>query len=353
MSGSGKSGPVRVGVAGLGRSGRNIHLKTMEQLPEDFRVVAVFDGQAERGREVSGPLGCRAYDDYDQFLVDGEVALVVVAGPSHLHSEWSVRALEAGRDVLCEKPMAADLAGADAMIAAEKRSGRTLAIFQNMRYDPVFLKVKEIVDSGVLGRVNLIRRCMHMFRRRWDWQTVRRFGGGSIRNSGAHALDQLMHFTDPLEPEVFCRTDRVLTCGDAEDFAKVILTAPGRPLIDLEISPNCASPQASWLVTGERGSLEVPPPGGAPRKVILRLAQGLEASESREAPAEPIADGEYMQDNPEFEEQVWEDSENLGARGCHLGYYRHLAATLREGAPLRVTTESVRRRMVVIEECLR
>jgi predicted dehydrogenase len=249
--------------------------------------------------------------------------------------------------------MADNLAGADAMIAAAQKTGRMLAIFQNLRYDPVFMKVREIVESGVLGRVNMIRRCMHMFRRRWDWQTVRRFGGGSIRNNGAHTLDQLMHFTDPLEPGVFCRTDRVLTCGDAEDFAKVILTAPGKPLIDLEVSSNCATPQSGWLVTGERGSLEVPHSNGQPRRVIWKLAVGLEESASRRAPDQPVAEGEYMQDNPEFEEHSWEDTENLGARGYHLGYYRDLAATLRKGAPLAVTTESVRRRMVIIEECLR
>jgi predicted dehydrogenase len=70
--------------------------------------------------------------------------------------------------------------------------GRVLAPFQNRRYEPHFNKVKEIVASGKLGQIVQIRMAWHSFGRRWDWQTLREFGGGQLANNGPHLLDQAL-----------------------------------------------------------------------------------------------------------------------------------------------------------------
>jgi len=143
---------VKVGISGLGRSGWNIHANALSKCPNLYKIVAVVDALEERRREAVNRFGCRAYSDFEQLIEDDEVELVVVATPSYLHASQTIEALKAGKNVVCEKPMATSLAEADAMIEAAEKSGRILTIFQNMRYAPDFLKVREVVKSGILGR---------------------------------------------------------------------------------------------------------------------------------------------------------------------------------------------------------
>src|SRR5690606_32126756 len=112
--------------------------------------------------------------------------LVVVALPSFLHMPASVDALGAGKHVVCEKPMATTLEEADRMIAAAHDTGRVLTIFQQRRYNPDFVKLRELIDSGLLGRIVQIRLTESRFSRRWDWQTLQKFGGGTLNNTGPH-----------------------------------------------------------------------------------------------------------------------------------------------------------------------
>src|SRR5947209_930009 len=126
-------GPVRVGIAGLGRSGWNIHARTMREFPEQFRIVAVADFEASRREEARQATGCRAYDSFEQLIRDDEIELVVVSTFNRLHAEHTVAALETGRHVVCEKPFALTLADADRSIATAERVGRHVIPFQNRR----------------------------------------------------------------------------------------------------------------------------------------------------------------------------------------------------------------------------
>ncbi len=145
--------PIRVGIAGLGRSGWDIHARLLEPMGDQYQVVAVVDDDAERRAEAVERFGCQAYVQYQALLADPNVELVVVSLPSHLHMSASVEALSAGKHVVCEKPMATTLAEADRMIETARETGRILTIFQQRRYNPDFVKVREVIDSGVLGRI--------------------------------------------------------------------------------------------------------------------------------------------------------------------------------------------------------
>ena len=346
----GKKGPVAAAVAGLGRAGWDIHAAAMRALPEQYRVVAALDSLPERRAQAAQELGCRTYEKYGDLVADGEVELVVVAAPTHLHADWTVAALAAGKHVLCDKPMARDLAECDRMIAAERKSGRTLAIFQNRRFAPGFLKVRQVAASGALGRILLVRATVADFRRRWDWQTVRALGGGMLRNFGAHRLDQVMEFAGASEPEVFCRLDRALASGDAEDFVRVSLAAPDAPLLEVDIFMNCAFELPEWLVLGDRGSLIGG--GGKGRGAIRwKTVRGFDRLPRREVDVRPVPDRSYSQETLEFDEFSAVPNDEFG--DADLEVYRRLFAALRGGGPVPVTTASIRRRMLVIDQCLR
>jgi len=337
------SGEVKVGIAGLGRSGWRNHAAVLGTLPEMYRVVAVSDPLEERRREAVEKFGCRAYPDFESLIGDDEVELVVIATPSHLHAPQTIKALEAGKNVVCEKPMAATLAEADAMIEAYKKTGRLLTIFQNRRYDPDFLKVKEVIQSGKLGRIVLIKMSWHSFGRRWDWQTLKKFGGGELRNTASHAIDQALQLFGDEEPEVFCDMQRTLTLGDAEDHVKIILRAPGAPMVDIEVTRACAYPQSWWLIMGTQGGLT-----GSTTSLRWKYFNP-EDLPPRQVDEKPTPDRSYNREEIPWIEETW----NLGEgykRGTFL-FYEELYKTLRHGAPLAITPESVRRVMWVIEKC--
>ena len=251
-----KRSPVRVGIAGLGRSGWTIHALSLEKLTKLFKIAAVFDQDRSRLAEAHARFGCAAYEAFDGLVGSPEVDLVVVAMPNRMHAEYSIKALKAGKNVLCEKPMATTLRDADRMVRTAKRTGKLLTVFQNRRYAPDYLKVREVMASGRLGRITHVRLCTHAFERRWDWQTLRKCGGGSLNNMGSHYLDVALQILGDREPdEIFCHLDRTTTLGDADDHVKVVMKAKGAPVVEVELFSDAAYAQPHWFITATRGGL--------------------------------------------------------------------------------------------------
>ncbi|HEV2124655.1 MAG TPA: Gfo/Idh/MocA family oxidoreductase, partial [Chloroflexota bacterium] len=247
--------PVRVGIAGQGRSGWGIHAKTLRAFPDRYRIVAVADPIEARQREAQEALNCRTYNSFDELVRDDEVELLVVSTPNRWHSEHSIAALEAGRHVVSEKPFALTVADADRTIATAQRTGKLIVPFQNRRYEPHFRKVLEIVQSGILGKIVLIRLASHSFGRRWDWQTLLEFGGGQIANNGPHMLDHAVHFIGEGEMEIFADLRNALSSGDAEDHIKVVVKTANGPTVDMELTSCAAFPQDRWTIMGTAGGL--------------------------------------------------------------------------------------------------
>ena len=338
-------GPIAVGIAGLGRSGWRIHVPTLEALPDAYRIAAVSDPSAERRGEAEQRLGCPAHADFQSMLADDRIELVVLATPSHLHADQASEAMRAGKHVIVEKPFAPDLASADRMLAAARETGRVLTGSQNYRYVGDFLKIREVVESGKLGRILSIRIAWHWFRRRWDWQTLKEFGGGSLNNDGSHVIDQALLFLGEAEPEVFCHMERTpLNSGDADDHVKVILRAPGAPFIDMEFSNACAYPQDMWLVMGTQGGLT-----GTHTQLRWRYVDPA-LLPARPVSREPTPDRSYNR-----EELPWVEETSDLSREDHTAsnkrLYGDLHRGLRQGAPLAVTAASIRRQIAVLERC--
>jgi len=337
------SSRVNVGISGLGRSGWDIHANALEKCSSMYNVVAVFDPLEERRKEAVNRFGCRVYSDFNSLIRDEEVELVVVATPSHLHAPQTIEALKSGKNVVCEKPMATSLAEADEMIRTAKESGRILTVFQNKRYSPDFLRVKEIVRSGKLGRIVLVKILLHSFGRRWDWQTLRKFGGGELNNNASHLIDQAVQLVGDGLELTFCDLQRTLTLGDAEDHVKIILREPGSTLVDIEVTRACAYPQNYWLIMGTQGGLV-----GNGNSMRWKYFDPKDLP-PRQVETRPTPDRSYNWEEIPWKEEEWILDKN--ARPGEILFYEELYKTLREGAPLPVTPESVRKVMYIIEKC--
>ncbi|HEX8913779.1 MAG TPA: Gfo/Idh/MocA family oxidoreductase [Humisphaera sp.] len=145
--------PVRYGVVGCGAIAQRRHIPECVNNPNSL-LVALCDPNIERADGIAKAYGgtAKTYADYGTMLKNPDVDAVVVAGPNKLHAEQSIQALEAGKHVLCEKPMATTRDEAKAMMAAAEKTGKYLMIGLNQRLMAPHKRAKEILDSGRLGR---------------------------------------------------------------------------------------------------------------------------------------------------------------------------------------------------------
>ena len=144
--------PVRYGIIGCGAIGQRRHIPEAAANPDSL-VAALADPVEDRVQALARQYKAQAYTDYRKMLKSAEIDAVVVCGPNSSHAKMSIDALNAGKHVLCEKPMATSRRDALAMIKAATKNRRFLMIGQNQRLMPPHVKAREILSSGKLGRV--------------------------------------------------------------------------------------------------------------------------------------------------------------------------------------------------------
>lgn len=147
---------LKVGVIGCGSIARYRHLAEY-QAHENVEITAVCDVVQERALEMAEKFGAAAYTDYQELLKNGEIEAVSICTPNALHAPMSITALQSGKHVLCEKPMATSLAEAEAMIEAAKENKKKLMIAHNQRFVPSHDKAHELIQAGDLGRIYSFR----------------------------------------------------------------------------------------------------------------------------------------------------------------------------------------------------
>ena len=131
----------------------------------------------------------RAYGSYEALLADSEIDVIYNPLPNHLHAEWTIKAVEAGKHVLCEKPLALSVEEVDAVQEASRRHGRVVAEGFMYRHHPQTLKVQEIVKNGSLGDLKLIRGSFSfVITREKDVRLDPAMGGGSIWDIGCYPI---------------------------------------------------------------------------------------------------------------------------------------------------------------------
>ncbi len=249
---------LNVAIIGQGRSGRDIHGAYFKSEANTlFNVVAVVDALEHRRKRAAEEYGCDVYESYTELFGRTDIDLVVNATYSYMHAPVAIDLLNHGFNVVSEKPFAKTYEDGCAMVDAAKKNGVMLNIFQQSRFAPYFVKIKEILTSGKLGDIKQISINFSKFARRWDWQTLQSFAGGEVRNTGPHPLDQALDLMNyPENITVFSKLDLANSFGNAEDYAKIILTAPGAPLLDVEISSCNGYVPPMYNIHGSKGALK-------------------------------------------------------------------------------------------------
>jgi predicted dehydrogenase len=263
--------PVRWGILSVsGHYALRVH-QPLSRLAE-ARIVAIASRGRDRAAGAAARLGiAKSHGSYAELIADPEVEAVYIPLPNNLHAEWAIAALEAGKHVLCEKPLAMDAAQARSMAAVAARKGLLLMEAFMYRFHPQWIRAREIIASGELGRL----RAMHC----WfsysnaDPANIRNnteTGGGALYDIGCYAVSSARFLTGA-EPE------RALLIAERDaDFGTDIL---GTGILDFGQD----GPRASFHIStqafpvqrveaiGQRGSLAVILPFNAYADVPMAL----------------------------------------------------------------------------------
>ncbi len=338
--------PVRVGLIGLGGIGV-AHLKAYAQLP-DVRVVAGAEPAEERGREVAAAYNVPdLYTNYEELLARDDIDAVDVCVPNYLHAPIGIAALEAGKHVLCEKPLALSGDEAKQMVDAAERAGRVLQVAFNHRRRGDAQVLKRYIDEGGLGRIYYAKA--YWMRRSGipglgSWFTSKKLaGGGPLIDLGVHILDLAMYLLG--EPEA--RTVSAATYA--------------------ELGPRGLGGHTSWVKSGGGNTYEVEDLATA----FIRLRDGgtllLEASWATHSSAGDdfgvVLYGAEGGAEIAVKNYGWEDTlrifKNIGGRPAdiaprvtrgegHLGVMREFVASIRSGQdPVRGGLEGLRRARII------
>ncbi|GAA5018999.1 Gfo/Idh/MocA family protein [Actinopolymorpha pittospori] len=219
---------VNVGLIGCGGIS-NPHVRGYLEIPEQAKVTAVADVVEANARTRAEQVGgAQIYSDYRDMIASANVDAVDICLPHHLHADAILAAAEAGKHVLCEKPLCITTEEAAKITQAVKDNGITLMCAHNQLFMPPVAKARELIQSGALGKVYELRTTDSFFNgglhRDMGWRGhLETAGGGELIDTGYHPTYLLLHLATSEPSEVVAMTSRHRLKMEGEDSAQVLV----------------------------------------------------------------------------------------------------------------------------------
>ncbi|NLP46303.1 MAG: Gfo/Idh/MocA family oxidoreductase [Epulopiscium sp.] len=237
-----------VGFGGMGNE-HNEKIKGVKNLT----VVGVYDIKSQR-QEYAKQKGLKAYDSLDGILSDPKIDIVLIATPNDVHKDIAIKALKAGKNVICEKPVTLNSIELKEIIATANQYKKLFVVHQNRRWDEDFLTMKKIYDEHLLGDIFTVESRVHGSRGiPGDWRQKKECGGGMLLDWGVHILDQMVLMIQEKIKTVYCQFTYV-TNSEVDDGFKLILTFESGKTALLEVGTSNFINLPRWYMLGENGS---------------------------------------------------------------------------------------------------
>ncbi len=245
------------GVIGIGNIVQGTIAPAMVAEPECDLVAAVSRDQG-RADDFAAKFGARyAYTDYEEMLANPEVEAVFIATPNAQHAGQVVAAARAGRQVLCDKPLAINVPDAAGALRACNQAGVKLGVNFHYRHLPWVQDVTRMIGEGLIGEVKVVHLEVGSGTRNYDnWRADPEMAGlGSVHNVGVHGLDLLRVILDSEPIEVMAMFDHAPGSGSVEMLALVTLRFENGALVYANLNETIANPQNDIAVYGSQGRI--------------------------------------------------------------------------------------------------
>lgn len=248
---------IKTAILGYGRSGSTLHADAIEK-SDDFNIVCVCDIDGEARERAHKRFNCKVYADYKE-MIQEDIDLVVIVTRSHQHCEMTCDCLTAGdniKSVLVTKPWALNSGEAEKMIAAANTSGKMLMPWLPARWGSDLTRLRELIQSGIIGKIFQIRRSEYIFSVRHDWQTQSEYGGGYLLNWGPHLVDQPIQLAGSPVKSVYSEMRQIINPGDVEDVFYAVIKTVDDIIIISEFNV-AAAKLPNWIIQGDGGTIFV------------------------------------------------------------------------------------------------
>ncbi len=259
MSGAGK---LAWGILGTGNIAQQFAAGI--QGSERGVLAAVGSRRGETAKGFAGEFGAgRAHGSYEGLLADKDVQAVYVSLPNSMHHEWTLRALEAGKHVLCEKPLATNLAEAREMFAGAKRAGRILVDSFMYRSHPMTLALQRAITGGAIGKIKVIRTSFiyPSSKIAGNVRFSQPLAGGSLMDIGCYCLSYSRLFAGA-EPTHMSVTGHIHETG-VDDYAAGVMGFPGEIAAIFACGMTIHADNTATIL-GTQGYAEIPMPWKPP-----------------------------------------------------------------------------------------
>ena len=342
---------LNIAVIGQGRSGKGIHGKFYHSEQNLWFDVKYVVDESEKRREIAAAEypDARVFASVEQLLDKKDIDLVVNSTYSHCHVPVTRTLLEAGFNVLVEKPFGRTAYECDSLIRLAKEKGVKLYVFQQSFYAPFYLDLLRVIREKVIGDVVAIDIKYNKLGRRWDWQTLQCKLGGNAYNTGPHPFGFALGFLDFAEDARVAWSlmkNTPLFAGDSDNFCRAVLTAAGKPAVEVEISDLDAFTDYTIKLQGTKGTFKCTPAS----YTCTYVPEGK--NPEREVIPTYLEDENH---NPIYcKEKLVTVTEEGNYSGDAFGVgtrdvYKNIYDNITEGRPMDVTAEMASRIVGVIE----
>jgi predicted dehydrogenase len=304
---------MRVGLIGAGRQG--LRRANAIKAAGD-KLVVVADVNLKAAKSIANEMKCEAVKNWEEVVTRKDIDIIVVTTPNHLHAPISISALQNGKHVLCEKPLARTIREAEGMVDAARANKTKLKCGFNLRHHPAVQQAWTWFDEKRIGELMFLRCCYGICGRTGydnDWRANPNIaGGGELLDQGIHALDLFRWFAGSFN-QVYCSTAKMFWNTQVEDNAFVLLRTAKGQIASLHTSWTQWKNQFTFEIFGKDGYIVVDGLGGSYGVERAKLGRkSFTAPFSEEVVEYRKEDVSWLEEWKEFVKAIKEDRAPLG-----------------------------------------
>ena len=252
---------LKFAIIGCGR----IAARHAAHISNNGTLAAVCDIEISRAKVLGNKYSAKVYNNIDELLKNEKIDIVSICTPNGLHAEHTIKSLQAGNHVLCEKPMAINVYDCGKMIQAAEKANKRLFIVKQNRFNPPVVKVKEIIDDGKLGKIYSVQlNCFwnrnFEYYKNSDWKGTKELDGGTLFTQFSHFIDFLFWMIgDIKEVSAFCNNYAHKNIIEFEDTGVVALRFYNGVIGTINYTVNSYSKNMEGSITifGEKGTIKI------------------------------------------------------------------------------------------------